>query len=271
MPEEQSIKKASLLEKFLGVARWKQLRSAFTVQTSTKQLPEVKYADRSFSNCNFAPDGTVLMGEHMLGDGSNYPSWGPGGSVDKVGTALARIPGEDMFGYGHIFRFTLDGELVKEYENESHGGMMGFLGTTTASLSADGKTMLYSSETGPRVMLYDLDGDQQLPDFQTFEPRAGMVLTQTYRPDGTVLMLKAVSREDFVLQHLTADAEEIKTWELPEAGWAIISPTSDENIVMLGNFFGGIVAKFDLTKGEIVAQTTVDTKRSLAGIAEYAG
>ena len=236
-----------------------------------KQLPEIKFADRSFSNCNFAPDGTVLMGEHLVGDGSNYPSWGPGGSVEKVGTALARIPGENVFGYGHIFRFTLDGELVKEYENETHGGMMGFLGTTTASLSPDGKTLLYSSETGPRVMQYDLEADKQLPDFQTFEPRQGMVLAQTYRPDGTVLMLKAVSREDFVLQHLTADAEEIKTWELPAAGWAIISLTSDDNVVLLGNFFSGTVARFDLEKGEITAEVQVGAQRSLAGIAEYGG
>jgi len=236
-----------------------------------EQLPEVKYADRSFSQCNFAPDGTVLMGEHLYGDGSNYPAWGPGGSVDKVGTALAKIPGEDVFGHGHIFRFTLDGELVNEYKTEAHGGMMGFLGVTTASLSADGKTMLYSSETGPRVMQYDLEADDQLPDFQTFEPRAGMVLVQTYRPDDTVLMIKAVTREDFVLQHLTADAEEIQTWELPSAGWAMIAPSNDDNVVLIGNFFSGTVAKFDLEKGEITAQTDVGVSRSMAGIAQYAG
>ncbi len=236
-----------------------------------KQLPEIKFADRSFSNVNFAPDGTLLMGEHMVGDGSNYPSWGPGGTVEKVGTKLARIPGENVFGHGHLFRFTMEGELIKEYQNESHGGMMGFLGCTTASLSPDGKTVLYSSETGPRVMQYDLEADKQLPDFQTFGPREGMVLFQMYRPDGTVLMIKAVSREDFVLQHLTADAKELQTWELPSAGWAIIAPSLDDNIILIGNFFSGTVAKFDLDKGEIIAQTDVGVNRSLAGIAQYPG
>ena len=171
-----------------------------------KQLPEVKYADRSFSQCNFAPDGTVLMGEHLYGDGSNYPEWGPGGSVDKVGTALARIPGEDAFGHGHIFRFTLDGELVKEYETEAHGGMMGL---PRASPRPACQRTVRLSCTAPKpvraVMQYDLEAEKQLPDFLTFEPREGMVLVQTYRPDGTVLMIKAVTREDFVLQHLTAD------------------------------------------------------------------
>lgn len=236
-----------------------------------KQLPEVKFAERSFSHCNFAPDGTVLMGEHLLGDGSNYPSWGPGGSVDKVGTALAKIPGEDVFGHGHIFRFSMEGELIKEYQNESHGGMMGFLGTTTASLSPDGKTMLYSSETGPRVMQYDLENDKQLPDFLTFGPKEGMVLVAVYQPDGTVLMLKAASRTDFVLQHLSADAEVLKTYELPSPGWAIIAPSNDPNVILIGNFFSGTIAKFDLNKGAIIAEVQVGVERSLAGIAQYPG
>ncbi len=234
-----------------------------------KQLPEIKFAERSFSHCNFAADGTVLMGEHLIGDGSNFPEWM--GKYEDMGTTLTKIPGEGVFGHGHIFRFTLDGKLVKEYHNEAHGGMTGFLGCTTASLSPDGKTLLYSSETGPRVMQYDLEADKQLPDFLTFAPRTGMVLVATYRPDGTVLMIKAVGRTEFVLQHLTAKAEELQTWALPSPGWAIISPSLDENVILIGNFFSGTVAKFDLTKGEIIAQTDVGVNRSLAGIAQYPG
>jgi hypothetical protein len=231
-----------------------------------KQLPEIKFADRSFSHCNFASDGTVLMGEHLVGDGTNFPAW-----MGKLGTTLNKIPGADVFGHGHIFRFTMDGKLVKEYANEVHGGMTGFLGCTTASLSADGKTMLYSSETGPRLMQYDLAADKQLPDFLTFAPREGMVLVATYRSDGTVLMIKAVSRTDFVLQHLSAAGEELRTYELPEPGWAIISPSSEDHLVLIGNFFNGIFAKFDLNKGKIVAQAETGAQRALAGIAQYPG
>jgi hypothetical protein len=234
-----------------------------------KQLPEVKFAERSFSHCNFAPDGTVLMGEHLIGDGSNFPEWM--GKYEDMGTTLTKIPGEDVFGHGHIFRFTMDGELIKEYQNEAHGGMTGFLGCTTASLSPDGKTLLYSSETGPRVMKYDLEADQQLPDFLTFEPRTGMVLVAVYRPDGTVLMLKAVGRTEFVLQHLTADAEVINEWAMPSPGWAVISPSNDDNVVLIGNFFSGTIAKFDLDKGEITAEVQVGVERSLAGIAQFPG
>ena len=98
-----------------------------------------------------------------------------------------------------------------------------------------------------------------------------MVLVATYRPDGTVLMLKAVGRTDFLLQHLTADAEVIKEWPMPSPGWAIISPSDDDNVVLIGNFFSGTVAKFDLDKGEITAEVQVGVERSLAGIAQYPG
>ena len=209
------------------------------------------------------------MGEHLLGDGSTMPEWM--GKYEDMGTTLTKIPGEDVFGHGHIFRFTMEGEQIKEYQNEVHGGMTGFLGCTTASLAADGKTLLYSSETGPRVMQYDLEADQQLPDYQTFGPQEGMVLVARYQPDGTVLMFKAVSRTEFVLQHLSAEAEVLRTYELPSAGWAIISPTNDDNVILIGNFFNGGLAKFNLETGELTAEVNVGVERSLAGIAQYAG
>ena len=74
-----------------------------------------------------------------------------------------------------------------------------------------------------------------------------------------------------MLQHLTADAEEIKTWELPSPGWAILSPSTDEGVILIGNFFSGTVAKFDLERGEIIAEVQVGAERSLAGIAQYPG
>jgi hypothetical protein len=209
------------------------------------------------------------MGEHLVGDGSNFPKFM--GNLSEMGTTLTKIPGEDVFGHGHIFRFTMDGELIKEYKNEVHGGMAGFLGCTTASLASDGKTLLYSSETGSRLMQYDLEADQQLPDFLTFEPQEGMVLAAIYQPDGTILMIKAVSRSEFVLQRLSAGAEVLKTYELPAPGWAILSPSNEDNVMLIGNFFSGGVAKFDLGTGKITAETNVGVERSLAGIAQYQG
>mgnify|MGYP003683350795 CR=1 FL=1 len=240
--------------------------SVLRISPEGKQLPEIKFAERSFSHCNFAPDGTVIMGEHLVGDGSSFPEWM--GPLAKMGTVLTKIPGEDVFGHGHIFRFTMDGELVKEYSNEVHGGMTGFLGCTTASLSPDGKTMLYSSETGARLMQYDLESDQQLPDLITFGPREGMVLIARYQPDGTILMIKAVSRTEFALQHLSAEGEDIRTYELPGPGWATMAPSNDDNIMLISNFFSGDLATFNLETGEISNKVNVGVERSLAGIAQ---
>jgi sugar lactone lactonase YvrE len=231
------------------------------INAEGEQLPEIEFAERSFSHCNFAPDGTVLMGEHLVGSESKFP----------LGTTLSKVPGTEVFGYGHVWRFTLDGDKVAEYETETHGGMAGFLGVTTSSLSADGKTLLYSSETGTRVMQYDVDADRQLPDFLTFGPQEGMVLVAQYQPDGTVLMIKAASRTDFVLEHLSADADVQRTYELPAPGWANLSPSIDENVMLIGNFFSGGIARFDLETGSITAEANVGVERSLAGIAQYPG
>ena len=86
--------------------------SVLRISPEGKQLPEIKFAERSFSHCCFAPDGSILMGEHLVGDGSGFPEWM--GKFADMGTTLAKIPGEDVFGHGHIFRFTMEGELIKE-------------------------------------------------------------------------------------------------------------------------------------------------------------
>lgn len=225
-----------------------------------KQLPEIKFAERSFSHCCFAPDGTVLLGEHLVGSESKFP----------LGTTLAHVPGTEVFGYGHVYRFTMDGEQLAEYATETHGGMAGFLGVTTSSLAADGKTLLYSSETGTRLMQYDVEADKQLPDFLSFTPEERqMVLVARYQPDGTILMIKAASRTEFLMEHLSGAGDVLRTYELPAPGWAIISPSIDENVMLIGNFFSGGVAKFDLGNGAVTAQAEVGVERSLAGIAQY--
>ena len=226
-----------------------------------KQLPEIKFAERSFSHCSFAPDGTILMGEHLVGKESKFP----------LGTTLAQVPGTDVFGYGHVYRFNMDGEQLAEYETETHGGMAGFLGVTTSCLAADGKTLMYSSETGGRLMQYDVEADQQLPDLLTFGPQEGMVLVAVYRPDATILLIKAVSRTDFVMQHLSPTAEVLRTYELPAPGWATIAPSTDDNVMLIGNFFSGGIAKFDLASGKLSGEVNVGVERSLAGIAQYRG
>ncbi|MDJ0928732.1 MAG: hypothetical protein QNJ73_13930 [Gammaproteobacteria bacterium] len=230
-----------------------------------RQLPEIKFAERSFSHCCFADDGTVLMGEHLVGNQIKLPPERP------LGTTLARIPDADLFGYGHVYRFTMDGEQLAEYSTATHGGMAGFLGVTTSSLAPDGHTLVYSSETGPHLFQYDVASNKQLPDLVTYAPDSWqMVLVARHNPDGTLLMIMA-SRAGFAMQHLAADGTVLQEWDLPGPGWAIVSPCLDEGTVLLGNFFTGDIGKFKLESGELTAQVNAGVERSLAGIAQYTG
>jgi hypothetical protein len=232
------------------------------ISPAGKQLPNIHFADRALSHGCFAPDGTILMGEHLVGNQSKFP----------LGTTLAKIPGKDLFGYGHVYRFTPEGEQLAEYATETHGGMAGFLGVTTSSLAADGRTLVYSSETGPRLFQYDVVADKQLPDLYTFTPESRqMVLVARHRPDGTLLMIYAASRTEFAMRHITADGETLREWPLPGPGWAIVSPSLDDGVVLIGNFFTGILGKFDLASGTLTAQADTGVQRSLAGIAQYPG
>ena len=184
-----------------------------------KELPRIKFVDRSFSNINFTADGNVLFGEHLVGNTIKLPPERP------LGTTLAKMPGSDRFGDGHVFKFTPDGKLLKEYATETHGGMAGFLGATTASLAPDNRTLVYCSETGTRVFQYDIVADKQLPDLITLQPGAGeMALLAQHLPDGTLLYMKANFKTGFKLDHLKANGELIKSWDLPGPGWATVIP-----------------------------------------------
>lgn len=229
-------------------------------------LPRVRYADRSFSNVTFMPDGHVLLGEHLVGNTIKLPPGRP------LGTTLAKMPGTDMFGHGHVCKFTVDGQLVKEYATETHGGMPGFLGVTTSSLASDGRTLVYTSETGPRVFRYDVVADRQLPDLVTLSKESGaLALIAQHRPDGTLLFIKAVGRGTFKLAHLQADGTETREWDLPGPGWATIAETGDPGVILLGNFFTGQLIRFELETGRILAEVNTGVQRSLAGIAQYQG
>jgi hypothetical protein len=82
--------------------------------------------------------GQYLLGEHMVGE----------------------IPG--FCGEGKVYRVALDGTVLGTYDTETNGGMGGFLGVTHMALSADGRTLFHTSETGPHVYAHDLASDRRL-------------------------------------------------------------------------------------------------------------
>lgn len=224
-----------------------------------------EFGTRAFSHVNFAADGTLLMGEHVVG-GSIRPE-----VQARMKTRLPFMPGTTRFGDGHVFRFTTDGKLVKEYGTETHGGMGGFLGVTMSALSHDQKTLVYTSETGTRLMRYDLVNDRQLPDLQAILPPfppgpPPMFFGMAFGADGTLYALRGGSI------HLI-DAAGVTTRQIPLEGfgWAMIEMAADGRHVFVSNFFTGDVAKIDLQSGTKVGGIATQAPKAVAGIAEYSG
>lgn len=224
-----------------------------------------EFGTRALSHVNFAADGTLLMGEHVVG-GSIRPE-----VQARMKTRLPFMPGTTRFGDGHVFRFTADGKLVKEYGTETHGGMGGFLGVTMSALSPDQKTLVYTSETGTRLMRYDLVNDRQLPDLQAVLPPfppgpPPMFFGMAYGNDGTVYVLRGAS-----IHFVDAAGTTTRQIPLEGFGWALIELAADGRHAFVSNFFTGEVAKIDLTSGTKVGSIATQAPKAVAGVTEYVG
>ena len=223
-----------------------------------QRLPHRDFAQRSFSNVNFGPEGQVYLAEHMVGSETLLP----------LQTELKRMPGSDRFGDGHVFEYSQEGELVAEHATETHGGMGGFLGVTHSTLAPDGRTLVYVSETGKRIMRFDLEASQQLPDILNLpeEERGAMCFAVSYSAGGALLHMRGNA-----VEVLSEEGERLKELPMPGFGWASMCVSSDGESVLGGNFFTGELARMNLDSGEITARANVGVERSLAGIAEFAG
>ena len=224
-----------------------------------------EFPRRAFSHVNFSRDGTLLLGEHVVGD-----SVAPAVQA-RMKTRIPFMPGTRRYGDGHVFRFRSDATLVKEYATATHGGMGGFLGVTASALSPDGKTLTYCSETGPRLMRYDLANDRQLPDLQSFQPPyppgpPPMFFGMDYSPDGTLYVLRGAAI------HVVNEAgETTRQIPLEGFGWATIDIGATGGYAFVSSFFTGEVRKIDLTSGATLASVQTGAVKSLAGLVEYQG
>ena len=236
------------------------------ISPAGEQLPDIDFGNRSFSSVNFLPNGEFVLGEHLVGKEIRLPPDRP------LGTTLTIMPGTDRFGDGHVFRFDMEGNLIKEYATKTHGGMPGFLGCTSATLAPDNRTLVYCSELGTELSRYDIEADEQLPDLINYEADAGEVaITPAYQPDGTLLFVMANFKKGFFLQSLAADGSVIRTYETPGPGWAALGASIEDDTVFIGNFFTGSFMKYDLKSGAQIASADTGVQRSLAGIAQYPG
>lgn len=239
-------------------ALWAQDPWAWTtvrVAPDGRQLLNLQFDHRAFSKVHFMADGTLLFTESL--DGNHQP--------EPLTTRHRPLPGHRThLGDGDLWRYTPDGELVEMLEPEVHGGMSGSMAVTHSVLSADQSRLFYVSETGPRLMQFDLVNGCQLPDLRcgTEGDRTMMHFDLSLTPDGT-LMVCMGNRIDA----LTQDGVWLRSYALPGFGWSIIDARSGRH-AYTGNWFSGEVVKLDLESGEIVARTTISPK-CMAGIAQY--
>ena len=232
------------------------------------QLPAIDFGQRSYSNVSFANDGNLYLGEHLVGDESNNKALeGP----RKLETVLPFMPETEKYGDGNIYKFTQDGELLDTFETETHGGMPGFLGVTASTISPDNAKIIYISELGNRIFQFDLINREQMDDLLTYSPDSGdMVIAISYAPNGDLYSVKANFRAGFSLcRHDIETGEIITNMDLPGPGWAALTLSKDGKSAYIGNFFNGVVGKFNIASGEMITSTETNVARSLAGIAEY--
>jgi hypothetical protein len=224
-----------------------------------------EFGTRAYSHVHFCRDGSLLFGEHVVGDAVRPEMQA------RMKTRIPFMPGSTRLGDGHVWRFSRDGKLLTEYATATHGGMGGFLGVTMSSLSPDERTLVYCSETGPRLMRYDLAMNRQLPDLQSFEPPfppgpPPMFFGMQYATDGTLYVLRGAAIEVVDEQGKTQRAI-----PLPGFGWALMSLMSDGKHCLVSNFFTGEVARIHLASGEKQASVMAGAPKSVAGLVEYRG
>lgn len=220
-----------------------------------RQLPNLQFARRGFSKTLFAPDGTRWFTESQRGD--NQP--------EPLSTRFPALPGEKTkVGDGGVYRFDAAGKELEACFPDIHGGATGSFAVTHSFLTADGCRLIYVSETGSRVMCYDLARHHQLPDLRS-DPSdfQHMYFDLTAISNDRLLICRGDRLE------LMADTgQALRDYPLEEFGWSLLAPSADERFAYVGNWFSGRLVKLDLDRGRVVA--TVDVaEKCMAGIAVY--
>ena len=231
------------------------------VSPEGRQLENIDFGDRGWGNVCFGNDGQVYLGEYLNGD------------KPYQGGDMRCLDGTNVVGYGNIGLFDADFNKVAEYDPDLSPSLTGFHGITHTTMHPNGRTYTYMTDLGMRVMRYDIVKDEQLPDLVTYPGGDEYVRKWTtgvdYLDDGTLLLLRG-SFIDFIDEK----GQSLRTIELDEYGYAMITISNDQRHVFVSNIFTGVASKVEIASGKIIGQ--IDTglakpQRSLAGIAEYAG
>ncbi len=234
-----------------------------------RQLPlSDKFLPRSYRSASFDADGNVFLGEHMKA--KSKPTEG---MAARTTTKFPEIPGAGVLGFGFIYQYDADWHLVRVFECETAPEFTHFKGVTHSSLHPSGRFVTYATETGKRLMRYDVVEDRQMPDLVTYPGEDPFdrvwVIAVKYLPDGRLL----VTRGDF-MELLDEQGRVLRTYPLETYGWTDIEICADGIHCLVSSIWEGTVVKVNIETTEIVAD--IDTgmqapKRCLAGIAEYSG
>jgi hypothetical protein len=237
-------------------------------ETGRQRPLSEKFLPRSYRSASFASDGSVFLGEHMKA--KEKPTEG---IATHTTIKFPVIPGDGILGYGFIYKYDADWNLVKVFECETAPEMTGFKGVTHSSLHPSEKFVTYATETGKRIMHYDVINDEQMPDLVTYPgddilDRVWAIAVK-HLPDGRLL----VTRGDF-MELLDEEGQVLKTYPLETYGWSDIEVCGDGEHCLVSSIWEGTVVKVHVESGEIVGMIDTGMKaptRSLAGIAEFRG
>ena len=154
---------------------------------------------------------------------------------------------------------------IKGLHAEVDGGKFGFHCITHMCLASDERTLHYVSEGGRRLMCYDIQTRQQLPDLLRLDkedPRYTM--GPSILRNGTVLM--ATGRGAlYVGGDGVIERDVVAT---PARGWSRLSLTLDQRTFYLGNFLEGLLEKRDVVSGDVLQTLDIQRKYSLSGLIE---
>lgn len=235
---------------------------------SGRQLPLAQsFLPRVHRSASFASDGSIYLGEHMLADD-------PPPGIEKLTTIqFPRIPCHGVLGYGNIYKYDANWQLVKEYDVENCPEFTGFKGVTHSTLHPSEKFLTYTAETGKRIMRYDVVNDRQMPDLVTYpgdDLRDGVwAIAVAHLADGRLAVTRG---ESFDL--VDEKGAIVREYPLEGYGWSEISPCQDSEHVIASNIWNGLVVKVNLETGVVAARLDTGFKapeRTLAGHAEFSG
>ena len=227
------------------------------VAKNGQQQSNLHVTDRGFAHLVFPGDDTMYLCENWVGE--QIPS--------AINTVLPTLPGEDTkLGDGDLYHCTQNGEILAQLKPEVHGGIRGFIGLSHAELMPDGRTLVYISETGPRVMRYDLADRRQLPDLHTYEEDGRpKCFDMAIDGDGNVVICMG-TRIDII----ESSGKVLESVSLPGdvRGWSVICADQDPRYMYVANWFTGVLIKLELSTGEVLAETQIEPK-CVAGLAQF--